>query len=290
VWRREAIVNVTCPELPVSRSRGTTHGSSLDRLRLEIDEVDDRIVALLDARARLALGVARLKQQEKLAIHDPDRERRVLDRLALRAESFPEESIRAVYREVIGACRALQARPAVALLGPAGTFSHAAARSIFGHSADFSFEETIAAVFETVKTGRAAYGVVPSENSSSGLVQESADKLREGDVRVRGEIVIGVSQCLLTQAASVQAVVRVYSHPQALAQCRRWLDENLRGAERIPTTSTTAAVQRSLVDAASAAIASPLAAEIHGIHILCEGIQDCHDNRTRFLVVSGAVQ
>src|ERR1700722_10573943 len=83
VWRREAIVNVTCPELPVSRSRGTTHGSSLDRLRLEIDEVDDRIVALLDARARLALGVARLKQQEKLAIHDPDRERRVLDRLAL---------------------------------------------------------------------------------------------------------------------------------------------------------------------------------------------------------------
>jgi len=105
---------------------------------------------------------------------------------------------------------------------------------------------------------------------------------------VRGEIVLGVPHCLLSQAPDLASVERVYSHPQALAQCRSWLEKNLAKAELVPSASTAAAVEDSLAHESSAAIASPLAAEIYGIGVLRKGIQDHPDNRTRFLLLAAS--
>lgn len=261
---------------------------SLDDLRRSIDGLDDRILELLEERARIVGDVARAKQGAQIATHDPERERRVLDRLAARAGRFPAEAIRAVYREVMSACLALQEPMRVAYLGPEGTFSHAAARSIFGLAARYAEAATIEGVFDAVARRETAYGVVPIENSSEGSVNHAADALIESEgVLVRGEMELDVSQCLLTHASGLASVERVYSHPQALGQCRVWLAKNLAGAQLVAAPSTAAAVREAArSDARAAAIAGKLASELYGVPVARDKINDHPENVTRFALLS----
>jgi chorismate mutase/prephenate dehydratase len=259
---------------------------SLDDLRKHIDSIDDRILALLDERATVVADVARAKTTAHVPTYDPEREREVLDRLSSKGSGrFPREAIRAVYREVMSACLALQEPVKVAFLGPAGTFSHAAARELFGLAARYAEATTIEGVFDAVRRGDAVHGVVPIENSTEGSVNVAVDALLEGGVLIRREHVLDVSQCLLSHAAGLTAIERVYSHPQGHAQCRVWLAKNLAGAQLVQTPSTAAAVREAANDAGGAAIASHLASEIHGVPVLRERVQDREENATRFVVV-----
>lgn len=260
---------------------------SLDDLRKRIDALDDQILALLDARAGVAAEVARAKQREKLPTYDPEREREVLDRLASKAGGrFPREAIRAVYREVMSACLALQEPVKVAFLGPAGTFSHAAARQLFGLAARYTEATTMPGVFDAVRRGESTFGVVPIENSTEGSVNDAVDELAAGGVLIRRELVMDVSQCLLTRAPGLTAIERVYSHPQALGQCRVWLAKNIAGAQLIQTPSTSGAARDAAADDAGAAIGSRLAAELYGLPVLRERIQDRSENATRFVMLA----
>jgi chorismate mutase/prephenate dehydratase len=260
---------------------------SLDDLRNRINTIDDQILALLEQRADVVALVAREKARAGIATYDPEREREVLDRLAKKgAGRFPRESIVAVYREVMSACLAIQAPVTVAFLGPEGTFTHIAARRLFGLAARYSEAATIEGVFDAVRRGSAAYGVVPIENSTEGSVTFAVDALLEGGVLIRRELVLEVSQCLLSVADKLTAVERVYSHPQALAQCRGWLARNLAGAQIIQTASTAGAVRDAAVDPGGAAIGSRLAGEIHDVPILRERIQDRAENATRFVMLA----
>ncbi len=228
---------------------------NLDDLRLRIDAIDDEILALLERRADVVAGVARAKAEAGLAAYDPARERAVLERLAQRgAGRFPRESIVAVYREVMSACLSLQAPVAVAFLGPEGTFTHIAAREIFGLAARYAEAATIEGVFDAVRRSAVAYGVVPIENSTEGSVTHAADALLEGGLFIRRELVLEVSHCLLSNAERLTAVERVYSHPQALAQCRAWLAKNLSSAQLVQTSSTAGAAREASADAAGAAV------------------------------------
>src|SRR6185369_11966182 len=176
--------------------------------------------------------VAREKEVRRIATHDPEREREVLERLAKKgAGRFPREAIVAVYREVMSACLAIQTPITVAFLGPEGTFSHIAARRLFGLAARYSEAATFEGVFDAVRRGAAMYGVVPVENSTEGSVTHVADALLQGGVLIRRELVLEVQQCLLSLADKLTAIERVYSHPQALAQCRAWLAKNLGAAQ-----------------------------------------------------------
>jgi chorismate mutase/prephenate dehydratase len=130
------------------------------------------------------------------------------------------------------------------------------------------------------------YGVVPIENSTEGTVTSAADALIEGGVLIRRELVLDVSQCLLSHATSLTGVERVYSHPQALAQCRIWLGKNLSSAQLIQTSSTGAAAREASVDKASAAIGSKLAGELNGLPVLREQVQDRQENATRFILLA----
>ena len=260
---------------------------SLDELRDDIDRIDDEILVLLARRAEVVAKIRDAKRQAGAASHDPERERAVLTRVAHKgAGTFPAEAIARVFREVMSASVSMQAPVTIAFLGPEGTYSHMAARHLFGLSAAYVEAATMEGVIDSVRRGVATHGVVPIENSTEGPVTGTIDALLEGGAVIRGEMVLPVSHCLLGTPAGLTAVERVYSHPQALAQCRTWLARNLERAQLVHTASTAAAVRDALLDPGSAAIGSALSAELYGIPILRERIQDRAENATRFVTVA----
>jgi chorismate mutase/prephenate dehydratase len=259
---------------------------SLLDLRNKIDGIDDQILALLEQRADIVAEVAAAKRATGSPFFNPERERQVLERLAGRgAGRFPREAIRAVFREVMSACLSLQSPVHVAYLGPEGTFTHIAARRLFGLAAQYVEAATIDGVFDAVRRGASPHGVVPIENSTEGSVTHTADALIAGGVQIRAELVLRVTQCLLGKGPGLASIARVYSHPQALSQCRFWLAKNLGNAQLVQTPSTAAAAREAAADPAGACIGSALAGELHGLTLLREDIQDKAENATRFLLI-----
>jgi chorismate mutase/prephenate dehydratase len=258
----------------------------LDDHRKRIDELDDQILKLLDERARVVSDIARSKRDANIPTYDPERERQVLDRLASRANRFPAAAIRAVYREVMSASLALQEPLKVAYLGPEGTFSHAAARQFFGLAVSYAEATTFDGVFDAVSRKQAMYGVVPVENSSEGTVPHAVDALVSGDLLIRAEFEIEVSQCLLGKVSGLASVERVYSKAEVLGQCRVWLAKNLGSAQLVQAPSTAAAVREALNDPQGVAIASRLASELYGLPVMRERVQDRAENFTRFVIVA----
>jgi chorismate mutase/prephenate dehydratase len=262
--------------------------AGLANARQKIDSLDDRILELLGQRADVAREVAEAKRAAQVQVfHDPERERRVLERLIEKGETrFPPDAIRAVFREVMSACLSVEQPLRVAYLGPEGTFSQLAARRLFGLQARYRECATIDGVFEAVESKDATYGVVPFENSTEGAVSMTSDALIEGNLLIRQEFVLPVAHCLLSRASALSELATVYSHPQALAQCRGWLAKHLPRAQVVQTTSTAAAAREALSDPRAAAIAADIAAEIHGLPIVRANIQDRAENATRFVVLA----
>jgi chorismate mutase/prephenate dehydratase len=259
---------------------------NLDDWRSRINKLDDEILELLNQRGRAALQIGELKRQQGLPYYVPEREAQVLDRLvALTRGPLAPEAIRAIWREILSASLALEQPLPVAFLGPAGTFTHQAATKRFGSSARFRPVRTITDVFDEVERELADFGVVPVENSTDGAVSVTLDRLIETDVIITGEITLDISQHLISRAGDLAEVKMVCSHPQGLAQCRAWLAANLPAVATEETASTSAAVERARDDSTVAAIASDMAAHVHGVPILRGRIEDNPFNSTRFLVI-----
>jgi chorismate mutase / prephenate dehydratase len=260
----------------------------LEDLRLQIDTLDEKILAILEERAGIVMHVAEAKRESGcLTFHDPEREGFVLDRLEKKgAGRFPRAAIRSVFREIMSGCLSIEQPISIAFLGPEATFSHMAARHLFGLAARYREATTIEGVFDTVRRGDAQYGVVPFENSSEGSVTFTLDALIDGGLFIRQEAVLPISLCLLSRASGLTKIDRVYSHPQPLGQCRLWLAKNLSSCQIVQTTSTSAAAREALEDDRAAAVASRLAADLYGLAVLRDGIQDREENATRFVVIA----
>ncbi len=173
----------------------------------------------------------------------------------------------------------------VVYLGPVGAFTHEAAREYFGDHAELIAAASIPAVFEGVARGDGEWGVVPIENSIEGGVTFTQDTLLETPLGLCGEVMVDIEQCLLTNAPDPLRIERVYSHPQGLAQCRKWLAEHLPGAAQMPTGSTVQAAHLVRDDLAAGAIASRAAGALAGVRLTHAGIQDRRPNVTRFVVL-----
>lgn len=262
-----------------------TRGSSIAGLRREMDRVDREILAALNRRAELAQQIGKLKQSDARAIYDPGREAEVLEK-AVDANSGPlgDESVRAIYRELISGMRAVQTRLRVAYLGPEFTFSHLASIQRFGQSAELMPVGTIAAVFEEVERGQAEFGVVPMENSTDGRVVDTLDCFSRSHVRVCGELPLRIHHCLLG-VGTRENVQAVYSKPQPLSQCRNWLAKHLPRATIHEVASTAEAAKLAKEDPRSAAVASAQAGVNYGLPVLAKNIEDQPDNITRFAVI-----
>lgn len=260
--------------------------ASLEELRLQLERKDKEIMRLLNQRAGLAQLIGEAKRSMGLQVYDPAQEARVLARLReFNHGPLRMESLEWVFREILSCCRALQESTKAAFLGPEGSFSHWAAISHFGRASDLIPLATIQDVFHAAETGQVAFAVVPIENSAEGSVKATLDGLITTTLNVRAEILLPVTHCLLSRAASLDHIQRVYSHQQGLAQCQRWLREHLPGRQLVEVSSTSQGALMAAEDPSGAAVAGRLSAELHDLRVLAEAIQDSSSNTTRFLVL-----
>lgn len=258
---------------------------NLDELRAHIDQLDGKIVELLNERARCAAEIGKLKRDSNAPYYVPEREKAVFDRLRQRNQGpLSDASIRAIYREVISAVRALEKPTSVAFLGPRDTFSHMAAARVFGVSAEYHPLPSFADIFTEVERKRIDYGVVPVESSVGGSVGEILDRFVVSDLKVVNEVLLHISQNLLARCP-LEKIEKVYSKDNALLQCRNWLRANLPRAELVETSSTAEAAQRAAKENNTAAIASRMAAETYNLEIMAARIEDEPHNYTRFFVI-----
>ncbi|MDH7500453.1 MAG: prephenate dehydratase [candidate division NC10 bacterium] len=258
----------------------------LSDLRKKIDELDSQILGLLNRRAELVIQIGREKERRQMGFFAPDREEEIHRRLAsLNRGPLPDRVLHAIYREILSGCLSLEKPLQVAYLGPPATFTHIASMKRFGASAQFLPLKGIGEVFAEVEKGNADFGVVPVENSTEGMINHTLDMFVDSDLKICGEVFLEVSHHLLGVAERIEGIERVYSHPQALAQSRRWLEANLSHAELIEVFSTAAAAEMAAKDPGGAAIASELAADLYGLRKIQSRIEDCAKNYTRFMVI-----
>jgi len=258
----------------------------LRALRSAIDEIDRRIVALLNERARLAQEVGRVKDATDLPVYRPEREAEVLRNVAAASTGpLPEAALAAVFREVMSACRALERRIRVAFLGPAGTFSELALLKQFGSSVEAVPCLSIDEVFRTVEAGGADFAIAPVENSTEGSITRTLDLLLATPLAIVAEVSLPVEHHLLTSSGGMQGVTRIAAHAQALAQCVNWLNQHYPTIERQPVASNGEAARLASADPAMAAIAGEAAASRYGLVPVASHIQDDPANRTRFVAL-----
>lgn len=257
----------------------------LSELRIRIDSIDDRLIELLNERAKVVVDVGRAKREDGTPIYAPDREKVVLEKI-LKANQgpLPARTLEAIWRELMSGSFRLERPLRIGFLGPAGSFSHLAALRHFGSSTELAPLNAIEVVVEELVTGRCDYGLVPYENSIGGSITETLDALAEFDAPVCAETLVAIDQALMANCAP-EEIRAVASKPEALAQCRKFLRSTLPNAEIIETTSTSAAVERAAGASRTAAIGCRLGGEIHGVRVLFDRIQDRAQNITRFLVL-----
>lgn len=259
---------------------------TIEDLRQKIDAIDDQILDLLNRRAGLVVDVGKIKTQAQQELYVPSRERSIFERLSSNNPGpFPNDSIRKVFREIISASLSLEHPMVAVFLGPRATFTHVAAMQQFGHSAKLVPAKSIPSIFEEVTCGRAKYGVVPVENSNEGAVTHTLDMFLESPLQIIAENYLEISHDLLSRSGKMSDVKTVYSHTQALAQCRRWLDENLPDIPCIDVASTARAAQIASEDEHAAAVACGQATNLYGLQVIANKIEDHHHNFTRFLVI-----
>ena len=264
---------------------------NLKDLRQQIDTLDDQILALLNRRADVVVAVGKAKDENRGEYYVPSREKAIFERLISKNSGpFPDEGVRRVFREIISASLSLEQPLKVAFLGPQATYTHVAAMQQFGFSAQLVPLKSISSVFEEVSRGRASYGVVPVENSNEGVVSHTLDMFMSSDLKIIAEILLPVSHDLLNLSGQTADVRKVISHPQAIGQCRIWLEENLPEIPLVDASSTASAAQQAAEDASVAAIASETAASLYGLRVVEHKIEDNRNNFTRFLVIGNEMQ
>jgi chorismate mutase / prephenate dehydratase len=258
----------------------------LKSLRVQIDDIDAQILALLAQRGRLAQEVGHVKAETNAPVFRPEREAQVLRGVAERNPGPLQDSdVQTIFREIMSACRALEKRVTVAYLGPSGTFSEEAVFKQFGSAIETLPCVSIDEVFRATEAGTADFGVVPVENSSEGAVNRTLDLLLATTTAISGEVSIAVQHSLMTRTGSMDGVTVVCAHSQALAQCQVWLNLHHPNIERRAVASNAEAARMASEDPTVAAIASEMAGEQYKLGVVQAHIQDDPHNRTRFVVI-----
>jgi len=258
---------------------------SLEELRNQINELDHRLVKLLNERARVVVEIGKLKNKTSGQIYAPDREREVFEKIVKSNEGpLPDKCLVAIWRELMSGSFALERLLRIGYLGPDGSFTHTAAMLKFGQSVEYESLVDIRSIFDEVSKGHCDLGLVPVENSTGGGVIETLDALIDSDVKVCSEVLMAVHHNLLANCA-LEEIEKIYSKPEVFVQCRNWLIATFKEAQTIPVASSAKAAQMTADEPKAAAIGSAVAAELYGLKIVCKNIEDIASNITRFLVI-----
>ncbi|MDP3732498.1 MAG: prephenate dehydratase [Candidatus Omnitrophota bacterium] len=260
----------------------------LNNLRKTVDNIDKKIIQLLNIRAKTTLGIAKLKRKSGRSVYSPDREREVLKKIAvINKGPLSSQALEAIYREIMSCSLSLDRPLRIAYLGPEATFTHLAALKRFGSQVKYIACNSISDVFLEVEIDNADYGVVPIENSVEGAVSHTLDMFVDSELKICSQTILDVAHHLLANSPK-NKIKRIYSNPQVFGQCRIWLQENLAGVETIEVFSTTRAAQIAAKEKYSACIASLLAAKVYKLRVIASDIEDSPHNVTRFLIIGKA--
>lgn len=259
---------------------------SLEEQRKKIDELDHKLVQLLNERARVVVEIGKFKNKTDKPVYAPDREKEVFARIKQANQGpLPDKCLVAIWRELMSGSFVLERPLRIGYLGPKGSFSHTAAMLKFGQSVEYEPLADITSIFDEVSKGHCDLGLAPVENTMGGGVIETLDALIDSDVKVCAEVLMAIHHNLLGNC-SLEEVEKIYSKPEVFAQCRNWLSATFKDAQTIPVASTAKAAQMAAAESKAAAIGSSIAAELYGLRIICENIEDIANNVTRFLVIS----
>ena len=263
-----------------------SRNETVDALRKKIDQIDEKIVALLNNRAAFAQKIGEAKQSDNQEVYVPSRENDILRRVSqLNRGPLSEQTILTIFREIISASRGLEVPLKIAYFGAEASYAHLAAKEKFGSSAVLLPTASISDVFHEVSQGRASFGVVPIENSSEGVVAHTLDWLVESDLKICAESFLEIHHNLLSRSGRADHIQTIVSHPQALAQCRRWLVSHFPSVKVEEVASTAHAAMTAAADDTVGAIAGALAKEVYRLQTVAANIEDHSNNITRFLVI-----
>ena len=255
-------------------------------VRQQIDATDEELLALINQRLKLAKTIGEIKNRQELATLDPKREQEVLDHLRhFNDGPLSETGLRNIFREIISAARQVQRPLSVAFLGPEATFTHLAAIKKFGRSTLFKPLLTIPEVFMSVEKGNHHLGVVPIENSTEGVVNETLDQFVDTKLQICGEVYLEISHDLISRSGQTYDIEIIYTHPHAHGQCRGWLQRHLPHIPVLEVSSTGLAAQKAAHNPNSAAIASSFAASLYDLRVVESRIEDHRENATHFFIV-----
>ncbi len=268
---------------------------SLKDLRIEIDQIDQQLLALISARANCASEVGACKRangEDDCQFYRPEREANILRKVSQQNPGpLANEEMARLFRQIMSACLAVERQLNIAFLGPAATFTEEAALKHFGHSVKTTAINSISEVFREVESGEANYGVVPIENSTEGVITHTLDNFTRSPLKIVGEVELRIHHYLLSRETDISKVSIINSHQQSLAQCRKWLDANLSSIPREAVGSNAQAALIAQQQDNVAAIASRSAAEKYDLNVLASNIEDMPNNTTRFLIIgSNAVE
>ena len=288
-WRPaalEALAERKRQQRTITVAQKNHSAENLTRLRRKIDELDQKIVELLNERAKVVIAVGKAKIADGSPVYAPDREHAVLQRVSeLNAGPLPQKTLAAIYRELMSGSFALEKPLRVGYLGPEGSFSHLAAQRKFGSSVEYRPLADIRAVFEEVIRGHCNLGMVPIENSVGGGVIDTMDSFIDAHVYICAEVVVAIHHNLLANCPPEQIKV-IASKPEIFAQCRNWLSTSFNEVQLVPVASSSKAAELAGAETGMAAIGSTLAAELYGLKIVFANIEDGPNNMTRFFVIA----
>lgn len=258
----------------------------LSGLRDQIDSIDADILHLINQRLEIGKKVGKIKKETGSRILDRSRERKVIERLSkINQGPSDKELLRYIFNVIITATREIQKPRTISFLGPEASYTHIAALSHFKHSGKFVEQPNLYEIFREVEKKESHFGVIPVENSIEGAVNHTLDLFVDFDLNICAEHYEPVSHDLLSITGDPKDVKKIYSHPQALAQCKTWMQRKFARAEIIETSSTSKAAVLASEDKSIAAIASKQAAHIYQLQTVESKIEDYSGNITRFLVI-----
>ena len=285
---------------------------SLEELRNELDRIDPQIIQLYEERMSICEEVGEIKMEEGRKVFDRNREQQKLAQVTREAKDpFYKKGLTELFEQLMSQSRKLQYQlltkkgalgrlpfigveeldwknSRVVFQGTDGAYSQAAMHKFFSKDVNSFHVQTFRDAMEAIEEGSADFAVLPIENSSAGMVSEMYDLLEEFENYIVGEVILPINHYLVgTENTTLESIERVYSHPQALMQCSKFLDRH--GSwQQIGAANTAVAAKKILNenDPTQAAICSEHAAEIYGLKILEEKINHNHNNSTRFIVVT----
>ena len=256
----------------------------LEEIRQNIDQIDDEIFECIIRRMECVEQVRLIKEGSGESTYQPGREHAVYQRVLEKNKGrFPQDVLKVIYREIMSLSKRLEGGISVGYLGSKASFSWQAAVDTFGISSEYVGATSISELFSWVASSHVHYAVVPIENSQEGTVKETFSLLLDHKVQILGELYRKVEHALLGHEG--QDIKKVYSHPQALGQCRRYLFDHFRGVECIPVKSTSEAAAKVEKLKDSVAIGHHSLADYYDLNVLGRNIEDNQNNETRFFII-----